>query len=139
MFRVLVGNIGTVYTGDDENEARELFNNYCESSQSWNGMAGGESVTLFDGEEILEDFFPERDMGELLEEWQKKNGNIRGLRLLNKLCADMGYHPHRFAHGSPFEEFISDNPGVIEAILGWIEEQNLPEWKESFDISPIER
>lgn len=132
MFRVIVGNIGTVYTGEDENEAKELFNNYCEASQ-------GENVALLQGEEILEDFFPEKDMGELLEEWQKKNGIIRGLRLLNKLCADMGYHPHQFEHGSPFEEFISDNPGVIEAILEWIEEQNLPEWKESFDISPIER
>lgn len=55
MYEVIVGNIGTVYRGDDESEARRLFDVYVEQSRSGFGRAGGESVTVFqDGEIVLE-------------------------------------------------------------------------------------
>jgi hypothetical protein len=53
MYQVLVGNIGTVYTGKDRSEADRLFAVYVEQSQSLRGRAGGEPVTLFEDNEII--------------------------------------------------------------------------------------
>jgi hypothetical protein len=43
--QVIVGNIGTVYDGDDETEANRLFSEYREQSKSGHGRAAGEDVT----------------------------------------------------------------------------------------------
>jgi hypothetical protein len=54
-FEVVVGNIGTVYTGTDEDEADHVYDEYVEQSQSGRGRAAGEDVTLFqDGEPTRE-------------------------------------------------------------------------------------
>lgn len=54
-YELIVGNIGTVYTGDDRAEADRLFDHYVAQSKSERGRAGGEDVTLFeDGEPIRE-------------------------------------------------------------------------------------
>lgn len=54
-YEVLVGNIGTVYSGTDEDEAQRTYNRYCTLSMTQNGRAAGESVTLFkDGEIEME-------------------------------------------------------------------------------------
>lgn len=52
-YEVIVGNIGTVYKGVDEDKARETFEEYVEQSKSGTGRAGGEDVTL------MEDDVPE--------------------------------------------------------------------------------
>ena len=54
-YEVVVGNIGTVYVGDSEKEARDTFASYAQMALGNDGRAGGESVTLFrDGEPIDE-------------------------------------------------------------------------------------
>jgi len=52
-YQVIVGNIGTVYDGDDIIEAEENFKEYYNQSKDGYGRASGESVTLWvDGEPI---------------------------------------------------------------------------------------
>lgn len=51
-YQVICGNIGTVYDGNDMIEANRTYGEYKRQSESGYGRAGGESVTLMDGEEI---------------------------------------------------------------------------------------
>lgn len=47
---VIVSNIGTVYSGEDEANAKELYYEYADMCRSQLGRAGRESVTwLVDG------------------------------------------------------------------------------------------
>lgn len=55
---VLVGNLGTVLETEDAHEARITFCVYREASTIGYGRVGGECVTLFDGEEISEEYIP---------------------------------------------------------------------------------
>ena len=43
---VIVGNVGTVYHGDDENEAYETYHAYVVASKAGSGRAGNEPVTM---------------------------------------------------------------------------------------------
>lgn len=52
-YRVIVGNIGEVCSTDGRNEAVKAYGSYKRDSQANYGRASGESVTLFDGEDIL--------------------------------------------------------------------------------------
>ncbi len=56
MFELIVGNIGTVYTGTDSEEANRLFEVYLDQSANLPGCrAYGEDITLFlDGEPTRE-------------------------------------------------------------------------------------
>lgn len=50
-FQVVVGNLGTVYDGNDEKEACDTYDDYVSQSKNNYGRAGNEDVTLFeDGE-----------------------------------------------------------------------------------------
>jgi len=50
-YEVVVGNIGTVYSGNDESEANAKWNSYVAASRESYGRASGETVTwLEDGE-----------------------------------------------------------------------------------------
>lgn len=54
-YTVVVGNVGTAYSGNDPVEARKVFGEYRDISQGRRGRAAGEDVTLFDdGEPELE-------------------------------------------------------------------------------------
>lgn len=54
-FEVIVGNVGTVYHGDDIEKARTIAATYIELSRGDSGRAAGESVTtLRDGAVIAE-------------------------------------------------------------------------------------
>ena len=53
-YEVLVGNIGTVHTGEWEDTARQVYAEYVAISESGQGSASGEDVTLFLNGEILE-------------------------------------------------------------------------------------
>jgi len=54
-YEVIVGNIGCVYSGDDEDYSRRTFAEYVEQSVTRYGRAAGESVTLMrNGEPIAE-------------------------------------------------------------------------------------
>lgn len=70
----------------------------------------------------------------------------RGLESLALLCGNLGYKdslnnygqfhqktPTGFHDGrlGDIFEFLEDNPGAIEAIVNWVDEQNIPEWNET--------
>jgi len=56
-----------------------------------------------------------------------------GVGNLNTLAEVLGYEQSGFLYGSPFEQLLSDCPGLQEAVIEWISEQNLPEWKDSIE------
>jgi len=58
-FEVIVGNIGTVYSGDNEATAREAWRSYRADSISHYGRASGEPVTLFVDGNILDEYLGE--------------------------------------------------------------------------------
>lgn len=45
-FEVIVGNVGTVYSGGEMKKALEAFGEYRKQSQSDYGRAAGEDVTM---------------------------------------------------------------------------------------------
>ena len=55
-WEVVVGNIGTVYVGTDEREARSTFNRYRDISRGGTGQAAGEPVALLRGDEIAREY-----------------------------------------------------------------------------------
>jgi hypothetical protein len=55
LYSVIVGNVGTVYAGDEPHEAQRQYSAYVELSRGTIGRASGEPVTLMcDGEPISE-------------------------------------------------------------------------------------
>ena len=59
-YSVLVGNIGTVYSGTDRKKALRIFSEYVKQSgflPSGYGRVYGENVTLFADQEIEKEFF----------------------------------------------------------------------------------
>ena len=58
VYRVTVGNIGEVYTGNNATEARATFNQYKAQSLANEGRAGAESVTLWEHGEPSKEFAP---------------------------------------------------------------------------------
>ena len=55
MFEVIVGNIGTVYSGNNFVKASSIFSTYKRRSKDGEGRAAGEDVTMFhNGEPRLE-------------------------------------------------------------------------------------
>lgn len=57
-FQVIVGNIGTVYQGDDEFEAGRIYNEYVEQSNSPFGRASNEAVCIMMDGDIIQEHFP---------------------------------------------------------------------------------
>ena len=56
-YEVIVGNIGTVYSGNSKSEAVNTYNGYVDQSVGGRGRAGGEDVTMMaDGEPYREHF-----------------------------------------------------------------------------------
>jgi len=51
-YQVIVGNLGTVYDGNNMIEANKTYGIYKRQSLAGYGRAGGESVTLFDHDDI---------------------------------------------------------------------------------------
>lgn len=56
IYSVVVGNIGTVYRGDEPNVANETYDNYVALSLSGASKAGDESVSLYEDEELDRNF-----------------------------------------------------------------------------------
>jgi hypothetical protein len=77
----------------------------------------------------------DKDFSELFQEYERQEGihgfeGDRGLDDLNKVCEAIGYRGHDFKYGSSLEHFLSDNSGACEAIIEWLNEINLPQFKE---------
>lgn len=51
MFTVIVGNIGTVYSGSNEKQATKAYREYKKQSERGLGRANGEDVTLMENGE----------------------------------------------------------------------------------------
>lgn len=69
------------------------------------------------------------DLRELIEKWMDQERiysleGPRGVRNFSNLVRVLGYHS--------FDEFLEDNPGALEALVNWITDSDLPEWKEKF-------
>lgn len=60
-FEVIVGNIGTVYTGPDESKARGEYLHYVAASKDTVGRASGEQVSLLKAGEPILEYTPETD------------------------------------------------------------------------------
>jgi hypothetical protein len=58
VWTVIVGNIGEVCCTTDEDEARRDFDYYREQSADNSGRAAGETVTLLEAGEIIEEYIP---------------------------------------------------------------------------------
>lgn len=52
-YEVIVGNIGTVYTGASKLEARKAYLSYVKDSLAGFGRAGGEGVVLLRDDDIF--------------------------------------------------------------------------------------
>ena len=63
MYEVIVGNIGTVYTGNDENEAFRAYNEYVSQSLQGCGRASYEPVVLMQDNEIVNEHYGEVENG----------------------------------------------------------------------------
>jgi hypothetical protein len=55
-YQVIVGNIGTVYSGTNLRDARFHARSYVDQSKSNRGRAAGESVTVLKDGEIIEEY-----------------------------------------------------------------------------------
>ena len=64
MYAVVVGNIGTVYQGDDFETAFATYDEYVEQSKSGVGRAAGESVCIFFDGEMTSEYVGSLDMEE---------------------------------------------------------------------------
>ena len=63
-YQVVVGNVGTVYDGDDRQESRMKFTGYRSMSKGDYGRASGESVYLMDDGEIVLEFVGREDIND---------------------------------------------------------------------------
>jgi hypothetical protein len=78
----------------------------------------------------------EKDLTVLLEEFcdQERLYSFEGdsgLQQFEKVLEAIGYKAHSFRFGDLIGTFLSDNPGAVTALIEWIGEQNIEDWKES--------
>ena len=90
-YKVIVGNVGTVYDGDNKQEAYKHYSEYVYLSKYDTGMAVGESVTIMDGGEVENEFtgLVDRKPATVLDP-QTKVRNLMS-ELQSRLCHDAGY------------------------------------------------
>jgi len=65
----------------------------------------------------------------------------KGVSNLCKLVRALGYRESRhFGQGSTSDlvEFLEDNPGAIEAIIDWIDDNGIEDWDETLEIGEEE-
>lgn len=79
-----------------------------------------------------------KELSELIDEFCQQEKIYRfegesGLQNINKVCEALGYRATGFRFGTNLEVFLTDNPGAVEAILEWINEQNDSEWRNNIE------
>lgn len=84
-----------------------------------------------------------KDFGELLDDFidGKCFEGESGVENFEKVCEAIGYKETGFRYGSPIESLLCDNPGCIEAMIGWISEwgNKSPEWRLALEAKLEER
>lgn len=58
VYEVIVGNIGTVYSGTSKSDTTREWLTYVDQSKSGTGRAGNEPVTMFCDGEIVKEYVP---------------------------------------------------------------------------------
>jgi len=86
----------------------------------------------------MKNFDEDAGFYEIVEEYINQKGFFHfegesGIEHLNDLTNDLGYGSSCFRHGSSLETFLADNPGAQSAIVDWIMEQDVPEWRENLE------
>jgi hypothetical protein len=77
----------------------------------------------------------EISLSELISKWQDTNRawhfeGTGGVKSLERLLGAIGYKQGNYlGYGHEIANFLSDNPGAMEAIINWIGEQDSDEWK----------
>jgi hypothetical protein len=61
---VVVGNIGTVYSGKRRKDARQVFETYKAQSESGRGRAGDEDVCIMHDGDIILEYIGKRSLSE---------------------------------------------------------------------------
>lgn len=76
-------------------------------------------------------------LADLIEQWRSENRahcmeGTSGVRKLQSLCEAIGYKEGQFI-GSEVAllNFLADNSGAIDAIIEWMGEQEVDEWKDN--------
>jgi hypothetical protein len=86
-YEVIVGNIGSVYSGNSLKEANRKFSTYVRQSRQGTGRAAGEDVTMMrDGEPFKENY------GKLSVDRQAAEYNPRGRRMCNPPRGEVDHH-----------------------------------------------
>ena len=90
---------------------------------------GGVNTVHTLGGEMTED---EKTTADHIEDYFGKQDHYlegeAGVRALTDLTTVLGYKATGFMYGSAIETFLADNPGAQQALISWIEDQELPEW-----------
>jgi len=77
-------------------------------------------------------------MNELLEEFMDQEGihnfeGDSGLKNLERIIEALGYKPHGFRFGSLIEVFLSDNSAACDALIDFIRDSNVRDWRDSLE------
>ena len=64
-YEVFVGNIGSVYSGANKRDARFHARTYVDQSKTGYGRASGESVTIMQDGEIIDEYIGSHEQAEL--------------------------------------------------------------------------
>lgn len=78
----------------------------------------------------------EKNLAELIQEFQEENcGYTNNVSNLEEIIVGLNdeYGDQSFGYDRIIKRFLEDNPGCVEAIIDWIGEQNLPEWRENIE------
>lgn len=76
-------------------------------------------------------------LSDLIEQWRKENRaysmeGTSGVNKFQKLCEAIGYKKGNFLGDEmAILNFLSDNSGAIDALIQWMGEMEIPDWKES--------
>jgi len=80
-----------------------------------------------------------KSFSELVDEYcQRENlynfDGDSGLGRFEKLLGELGYKSTGFRYGTVIESFLSDNPGVMQAIMSWLMDSEVEEWREALEV-----
>ncbi len=102
-FQVVVGNVGIVYDGDNDEKAEEIFEEYIEISKSGASRAGDEPVTLMEDNDIVDEYMP--------PEPSESEGEDNPVSRRGKVLAEAGAIRLRRGRGGIWVELV---PGILD-------------------------
>jgi len=83
----------------------------------------------------------DKDFGELLEQYMDKNNmhhfeSESGVRNLTKIAEAIGYGDR---YQDSLTAMLSDNPGMQQAMVDWLMQQDIQEWRDSLSAELPEK